>query len=123
MQEEDERSDSNRSELPTLEGQQRGGASQPAFMPGELIADRFRIIRFIARGGMGEVYEAEDLELREHVALKTVRPEIAADERAMQRFRREVQLARKVTHSNDKNKKSEVTFDIDMILSPKLLQK
>ena len=49
---------------------------------------------------MGELYEAEDIELGERVALKTIRPEIAADERAHQRFRREVQLARKVTHPN-----------------------
>jgi len=64
---------------------------------------------------VGEVYEAEDLELREHVALKTVRPEIAADERAMQRFQREVQLARKVTHPNvcrifDVDHHGEITF-------------
>src|SRR6185436_19153574 len=58
------------------------------------------VVRFIARGGMGELYEAEDLTLGEHVALKTIRPEIAKDSRATQRFRREVQLARKVTHAN-----------------------
>jgi serine/threonine protein kinase len=67
---------------------------------GDLLAGRFRIIRFIARGGMGELYEAEDLELRERVALKAMRPEIAADEDANRRFRREVQLARQVTHPN-----------------------
>ena len=61
--------------------------SSPAFAPGDLIAQRFRILRFIARGGMGEVFEAEDLELREHVALKTIRPEIAEDETVMERFR------------------------------------
>jgi tetratricopeptide (TPR) repeat protein len=49
---------------------------------------------------MGEVYEAEDRELREHIALKTIRPEIAADERALDRFRREVRVARQVTHPN-----------------------
>ena len=47
---------------------------------------------------MGELYEAEDLTLGERVALKTIRPEVALDERARQRFRREVQLARKITH-------------------------
>jgi serine/threonine protein kinase/Tfp pilus assembly protein PilF len=49
---------------------------------------------------MGEVYEAEDLELHERVALKTVRPEVAADSRAIDRFKREIQLARRVTHPN-----------------------
>jgi len=70
----------------------------PTFSPGQTLADRFRVSRFIARGGMGEVYEAEDLELGESVALKTVRAEIAADPRALERFKTEVHLARKVTH-------------------------
>jgi eukaryotic-like serine/threonine-protein kinase len=68
------------------------------FAESQLVAGRFRIVRFIGRGGMGEVYEAEDLELRERVALKIVRPEIAADPRSLEHFKREIQLARKVTH-------------------------
>jgi len=67
---------------------------------GDVLANRFRIVRFIGRGGMGDVYEAEDLELGERVALKTVRPEIAHLDGAIDRFRREIQLARKVTHPN-----------------------
>ena len=70
------------------------------FRAGDLLCDRFRVVRFIARGGMGELYEAEDLTLGERVALKTIRSEIAVDLKANQRFRREVQLARKVTHPN-----------------------
>ncbi|MES1244472.1 MAG: tetratricopeptide repeat protein [Acidobacteriota bacterium] len=73
---------------------------EPAFSPGEMIGGRYRVVRFIARGGMGEVYEVEDLELRERVALKTVRAEVARDEVTVERFRREIQLARKVTHPN-----------------------
>jgi tetratricopeptide (TPR) repeat protein len=68
--------------------------------PGKLLAGRFRVVRFIAKGGMGEVYEAEDLELGERVALKTLRSDIATDERSLLRFKREIQLARKVTHPN-----------------------
>ena len=49
---------------------------------------------------MGELYEAEDLELRERVALKTILSGIADDERAIRLFKREVQLARQVTHPN-----------------------
>jgi serine/threonine protein kinase len=64
------------------------------FRAGDLLCERFRVVRFIARGGMGELYEAEDLTLGERVALKTIRSEIAVHERAIQRFRREVQLAR-----------------------------
>ncbi|MGC9945160.1 MAG: protein kinase [Bryobacteraceae bacterium] len=66
----------------------------------EIVAQRFRIIRFIGRGGMGEVYEAEDLELHERVALKTVRPAIAADEKSLEALKREIHNARKVTHPN-----------------------
>ncbi|HEV8582872.1 MAG TPA: tetratricopeptide repeat protein [Thermoanaerobaculia bacterium] len=73
---------------------------EPAFAPETTIAGRYRVVRFIARGGMGEVYEVDDLELRERVALKTVRPEVARDNVAVERFRREIQLARKVTHPN-----------------------
>jgi tetratricopeptide (TPR) repeat protein/TolB-like protein len=75
-------------------------ASVSTFTTGDLLGDRFRVIRFIARGGMGELYEAQDLALGERVALKTIRQEIASDERADQRFRREVLLARRVTHPN-----------------------
>jgi serine/threonine protein kinase/tetratricopeptide (TPR) repeat protein len=71
-----------------------------AFRPGDLVAERFRIMRFLARGGMGEVYEAEDVELHERVALKSIRSELLHDGRALERFKREVHLARKVTHPN-----------------------
>jgi tetratricopeptide (TPR) repeat protein/tRNA A-37 threonylcarbamoyl transferase component Bud32 len=66
----------------------------------QVLAGRFRIIRYIAGGGMGEVYEAEDQELRERVAVKTIRREILVQANAMARFKREVFLARKVTHPN-----------------------
>src|SRR5579862_2884009 len=66
---------------------------QTPLSSGDFIADRFRIIRFLARGGMGEVYEAEDLELHERVALKFVRSELLDDPKALERFKREVQLA------------------------------
>jgi serine/threonine-protein kinase len=68
--------------------------------PGEVLASRFRIIRLLGRGGMGEVYEADDLELGGRIALKTLRPEIARNEQFLQRFKREVNLARQITHPN-----------------------
>lgn len=80
---------------------------QPGLSPDTVLADRFRIVRFIARGGMGEVYEAEDRVLKERVALKTIRPDVAGDERTMERFLREVHLARSVTHPNVSR-----TFDV-----------
>jgi tetratricopeptide (TPR) repeat protein len=80
---------------------QPGGAPAAVHVAeGDVLANRFRVVRFIGRGGMGDVYEAEDLELGERVALKTVRPEIAHLDGAIDRFRREIQLARKVTHPN-----------------------
>jgi serine/threonine protein kinase len=76
-------------------------ASPGRFQVGQLIADRFAIVRFIARGGMGEVYEARDQFLGgASVALKIIRPEIAADATTSARFQQEVVLARKVVHSN-----------------------
>jgi serine/threonine protein kinase/tetratricopeptide (TPR) repeat protein len=80
--------------------QHKSSAVKSAFSKGQVLAGRFRVLRFVARGGMGEVYEAEDLELNERVALKTVRFEMADNERTVERFKREIQLARKVTHPN-----------------------
>src|SRR5215813_6354468 len=74
--------------------------SSPCFNVAELIGERYRIVRLIGEGGMGEVYEAEDLLLRERVALKTVRQDVASDEKVIERFKREIQLARRVTHAN-----------------------
>ena len=68
------------------------------FDPGQIVSGRYRVARFLDRGGMGEVYAAEDLELHEEVALKTLRPEIACDSRNLARFKHEIQLSRKVAH-------------------------
>lgn len=70
------------------------------FQPGDLVAGRYKIARFIARGGAAEVYEAEDLELRHRVALKAIRREHLQSSVAIERFKREVHLARQVTHPN-----------------------
>ncbi|AKJ01780.1 serine/threonine protein kinase [Archangium gephyra] len=71
-----------------------------AFSEGTEVAGRYRVERFLSRGGMGEVYAAEDLSLHEPVALKTIRPELAATPEALLRFKRELRLARRVTHPN-----------------------
>jgi tetratricopeptide (TPR) repeat protein len=81
--------------------QARGDAvGTPVFAPGQIVSDRYRIIRFINHGGMGEVYEAEDLELKGRVAIKTLLPAIAEDSRMIARFKQEIQLSRKVSHPN-----------------------
>ena len=73
----------------------------PRFAAAQVIADRFTVVRFLARGGMGEVYEVEDRLLHgERVALKIIRPEIAEEAGSTERFEQEVLLARKVHHPN-----------------------
>jgi tRNA A-37 threonylcarbamoyl transferase component Bud32 len=77
--------------------------SAPLLAPGEMLAERFRIVRRVGAGGMGEVYEAEDLVDRdrpERVALKIVRPGLASVDDLAARMRREIQLAHKVSHPN-----------------------
>jgi len=73
------------------------GAS--SFSAGEIVAGRYRVLKLIGRGGMGEVYEAEDQLLGEYVALKTVRADRASTH-SLARLQKEIQLARKVTHPN-----------------------
>lgn len=68
--------------------------------PGTLFADRYEVKSLLGRGGMGVVHRARDRELDEEVALKLFSPNRAASDDAVQRFRREVKLARRVTHSN-----------------------
>jgi len=76
-------------------------ADSPAFTTGEMVADRYRVVRLLGRGGMGEVYEAEDLLIRgERVALKTLLALFASEEHAIERLKRELANARKVTHPN-----------------------
>lgn len=66
----------------------------------EVIAGRFRIIRYIAAGGMGTVYEAKDLTLNDRLALKTILPEIVSNPKAVERFKREILVGKKITHPN-----------------------
>lgn len=79
---------------------ERVGDVRPPFSPGEVLGGRYRVIGIAGAGGMGVVYEVEDLELGERVALKTLHAPHDAPERDIARLRREVQLARRVTHSN-----------------------
>lgn len=70
------------------------------FRGGELLAGRYRVVRFVARGGMGEVYEVEDQWLQQTVALKTLLASIADDASALARLKAEVLLARRIAHPN-----------------------
>lgn len=70
------------------------------FSPGTVLAGRYRLIMSIGKGGMGEVYKADDLELGQTVALKFLPATVANDEAALKRFRSEVRTARQVAHPN-----------------------
>lgn len=92
------------------EGAEEGGKSwrprssvaseQGRFLPGALIADRYRIVALVGRGGMGEVYRADDLKIGETVALKFLPHDLAENAARMQALVDEVRVARAVSHPN-----------------------
>ncbi len=67
---------------------------------GATFAGRYQIIEELGRGGMGRVYKAVDTEVNEKIALKLIKPEIAADKKTIERFRNEMKFARKIRHKN-----------------------
>jgi len=75
-------------------------ADEGRFLPGTVVAGRYRVISLLGRGGMGEVYRATDLALGQQVALKFLPETLGRDDRAVARFYNEVRMARQVTHPN-----------------------
>lgn len=73
---------------------------QGRFVPGQILAERYRIVALLGKGGMGEVYRADDLRLSQPVAMKFLPEELSRDGAALARFHREVRLARQISHSN-----------------------
>lgn len=67
---------------------------------GIVFAGRYEIIEELGTGGMGKVYRAFDTQIKEEVALKLLKPEIAAEKRTVERFRNELKTARKIRHKN-----------------------
>ena len=94
-------------DAPTYPPRRRASSSRPShpsrdegrFVPGMLVAGRYRVIALLGRGGMGEVYRADDLSLGQQVALKFL-PQAATDEFTLERFRNEVRIARRISHPN-----------------------
>ena len=70
------------------------------YVPGTTLLERYRIVSPLGKGGMGEVYRAEDLKLGQTVALKFLPKSLARNEEALARFTREVRMARQVSHPN-----------------------
>ncbi len=91
------------SSLPTKDGPVRPrprGKAPARFLPGTVLVDRYRIVAPLGRGGMGEVYRADDLKLGQPVALKFLPAALDDDPERRQRLLDEVRLARQVAHPN-----------------------
>jgi len=67
---------------------------------GTTFASRYEIIEELGKGGMGRVYRVEDARLKQEVALKLIKPEIAKDKKTIERFRNELKTARMISHKN-----------------------
>jgi len=67
---------------------------------GSVIADRYEVIEELGKGGMGKVFRVEDKKIKEEIALKLIKPEIAADKKTIERFSNELKFARKIAHRN-----------------------
>lgn len=70
------------------------------FLPGTKVANRYRIVSLVGKGGMGEVYRADDLKLGQTVALKFLPRGLAADPKRLEYFHSEVRLTRQISHPN-----------------------
>jgi serine/threonine-protein kinase len=79
-------------------GRTSGSSDQGRFLPGTILAGRYRIFGLVGRGGMGEVYRADDLKLGQAVALKFLPAGVEADQARLGRFLDEVRLARQIAH-------------------------
>jgi eukaryotic-like serine/threonine-protein kinase len=75
-------------------------ASAWLFREGDRVAGRFTVVKPIARGAMGEVYQVYDERLRLHIALKAIRPELLNDPETIERFKREVLVTRNIAHDS-----------------------
>jgi serine/threonine-protein kinase len=85
----------------TLPGDTAPGIAAQELTPGALFANRYRIDSIIGRGGMGVVYKAVDTQLDETVAIKTLPGDVMSrSPEDLERFKREIRLARKITHRN-----------------------
>ena len=67
---------------------------------GTTFAGRYEIIEELGKGGMAKVYRVEDKKIKEEVALKLIKPEIASNKKTIERFSNELKMARKIAHRN-----------------------
>ena len=77
-----------------------GNFDHGRFTPGAMLGDRYRIVGLLGRGGMGEVYRADDLRLGQPVALKFLPEDVERDPARLERLLAEVRTARQISHPN-----------------------
>jgi serine/threonine protein kinase/Flp pilus assembly protein TadD len=75
-------------------------AAKEELTTGSTFAGRYQIIEELGKGGMGKVYKAHDTKINEKIALKLIKPEVAADKKTIERFSNELKFARKIRHNN-----------------------
>lgn len=75
-----------------------GSIDDARFIPGDVLSERYRIVGLLGQGGMGEVYRADDLKLKQPVALKFLPSSLTANSAALSRFYKEVSVARQISH-------------------------
>ena len=90
---------------PLAGGATRAGVGPPTppavrFTPGSIIAGRYRLVALLGKGGMGEVYRADDLTLDQPVALKFLPEGVAGNDTRLTQFHNELRVARQVSHKN-----------------------
>ena len=85
---------------PTNPGPSPAQTGAPILRHGDVLGGRYEILQLLGEGGMGAVYKAMDRELNRPVALKLIRPQLAANPSILARFKQELLLAHQVTHKN-----------------------
>jgi serine/threonine-protein kinase len=79
-------------------GERRAPRREIGLAPGDMLNGIYRVDRFIARGGMGEVFEGVNIESDERVAIKAMRSHLAADPKVLAMFRKEAQVLTRIAH-------------------------
>jgi serine/threonine protein kinase len=90
-------------QLPSIEGvavTETMEVPKEELITGSTFAGRYQIIEELGKGGMGKVYKAHDTKIKEKIAIKLIKPEIAKDKKTIERFSNELRFARKIRHKN-----------------------
>ena len=90
------------------------------FAPGDVVRERYRVLRLLGTGGVGEVYEVEDTAKDRRVALKTVRREVLRSTKAPRRFQRELEFSQRIDHPHVL--RIEEYFEVPMTLAGEEIQ-